>query len=92
MVNSPNSPQLQLPPLHCPVLMVSLPSPPWLSWPSFWQVCLSSQPWMVSLESLQWEFEWAARFEQVAGFVLSFVRVGAGFVLRFVRVDAGFVE
>ena len=47
---------------------------------------------MVSLESLQWEFEWAARFEQVAGFVLSFVRVGAGFVLSLVRVEAGFIE
>ena len=47
---------------------------------------------MVSLASLQWGFEWAARFEQVTGFFLSFVRVGVGFVLRIVRVGANFVE
>ena len=35
---------------------------------------------MVSLASPQWEFEWAAGFERIAGFVLSFVRVGASFV------------
>ena len=92
MVNSPNPSQLQLPPLHCPTLMVSLPSPPRLPWLSFWQVCLSSQPWTVSLASLQWGFEWAVGFERVSGFVLSFMRVEAGFVLSLVRVGAGFVE
>ena len=37
---------------------------------------------MVSLVSPQWGVEW------VAGFVLSFVRVGAGFV----QVGDGFIE
>jgi hypothetical protein len=46
----------------------------------------------VSLASPQWGFEWAAGFERVAGFVLSFVRVGAGFVLSLVRVETGFIE
>ena len=46
----------------------------------------------MSLASSQWGFEWAAGFERVAGFVLSFVRVRAGFILSFVRVEAGFVE
>ena len=45
----------------------------------------------MSLVSPQWGFEWSAGFEQVAGFVLSFVRVGTGFVLSLVRVGAGFV-
>jgi hypothetical protein len=34
----------------------------------------------MSLASPQWGFEWAASFEWVVGFVLSFVRVGASFV------------
>jgi hypothetical protein len=33
-----------------------------------------------------------AGFEWVAGFVLSFLQVGAGFVLSFVQVGAKFVQ
>jgi hypothetical protein len=73
--------------------MVSLPSPPPPPWPSFWQLCLSWQPWTVNLASPQWGFEWAAGFVRVGACFMRVrvrVRVGARFVR--VRVGAGCVR